>query len=370
MNIRKLAALGLAGVMAASLAACGGSSAPATTAAAAAPAETTAAAAAAETTAAAAAADTAAAPEVTLRVAFENSISEPVGAGWTKAQEIIKEKSGGKMAIEVYPDSQLGDKNSLIDSMMLSENVCTLADGAFYADYGVPDFGIVFGPFLFDTWDQCWALTESDWYAEQCAKLEEKGLKIIASNWKYGDRHTLTVNPVNTVDDLAGMKIRVPNNAIQTEGFNALGATATGMALGDVYQALQTKTIDGAENPLATLYGRKLHEVAKYLILDGHVKNFTTWVVSADWFNGLTAEQQQWLIETAEEAGEVNNATLDEQEADYLQKMKDEGVTVVEPTEEVLNGFREKSKAFYDKGASFGWSDGLYDTVRKAMGAQ
>ena len=308
MKLRKLMALGLAGVMAASVSACGGSSASSTTAAAA-PAETTAAAAAAETTAAAA--DAAAAPEVTLRVAFENSITEPVGEGWTKAQEIIKEKSGGTMAIEVYPDSQLGDKNSLIDSMMLSENVCTLADGAFYADYGVPDFGIVFGPFLFDSWDQCWALTESDWYAEQCAKLEEKGLKIIASNWKYGDRHTLTVNPVNTVDDLAGMKIRVPNNAIQTEGFNALGATATGMALGDVYQALQTKTIDGAENPLATLYGRKLHEVAKYLILDGHVKNFTTWVVSADWFNGLTADQQQWLLETAKEAGEVNNKTLD-----------------------------------------------------------
>jgi len=376
MKLRKLMALGLAGVMAASVSACGGSSASSTTAAAA-PAETTAAAAAAETTAAGAAAETtaatadaAAAPEVTLRVAFENSITEPVGEGWTKAQEIIKEKSGGTMAIEVYPDSQLGDKNSLIDSMMLGENVCTLADGAFYADYGVPDFGIVFGPFLFDSWDQCWALTESDWYAEQCAKLEEKGLKIIASNWKYGDRHTLTVNPVNTVDDLAGMKIRVPNNAIQTEGFNALGATATGMALGDVYQALQTKTIDGAENPLATLYGRKLHEVAKYLILDGHVKNFTTWVVSADWFNGLTADQQQWLIETAKEAGEVNNKTLDEQEAEYLQKMKDEGVTVVEPSEEVLAGFREKSKAFYEKGASFGWSDGLYDTVRAAMGAQ
>ena len=57
------------------------------------------------------------------------------------------------MAIEVYPDSQLGDKSSLIDSMLLGENVCTLADGAFYADYGVPDFGIVFGPFLFDNWD-------------------------------------------------------------------------------------------------------------------------------------------------------------------------------------------------------------------------
>ena len=274
------------------------------------------------------------------------------------------------MAIEIYPDSQLGDKSSLIDSMLLGENVCTLADGAFYADYGVPDFGIVFGPFLFDSWDQVWKLVDSDWYKEQCGKLEEKGLKIIASNWIYGERHTLTNVPVNTVDDLKGLKIRVPSNEIQSKGFDVLGATSTGMALGDVYQALQTKTIDGAENPLATLYGRKLHEVAKYLILDGHVKNFTTWVVSADWFNSLPEEQQTWLLETAEEAGEYNNDVQQAADAEYLQKMKDEGVTVVEPSEEVLAGFKEKAQPFYEMGADFGWSDGLYDTVKKAMGAE
>ena len=366
MKLRKVMALTLAGAMAAtSLTACGGGDTAKTTTAAAA--DTTAAdttAAAADTTAAAA--DTADA-DVVLQVAFENSVTEPVGQGWTKAQEIIKEKSGGTMAIEVYPDSQLGDKSSLIDSMLLGENVCTLADGAFYADYGVPDFGIVFGPFLFDNWDQCWTLIESDWYKEQCDKLEEKGLKIISSNWIYGERHTLTTVPVNTVDDLKGLKIRVPSNEIQSKGFDVLGATSTGMALGDVYQALQTKTIDGAENPLATLYGRKLHEVAKYLILDGHVKNFTTWVVSADWFNSLTEEQQNWLVETADEAGEYNNEVQQAAEADYLEKMKAEGVTVVDPSEEVLEGFKEKSKPFYDMFPQ--WTPGLYDTVRKAMGA-
>ena len=364
MKLKKVMALTMAGAMAATtLTACGSSSS--TT-------ETTKA---AETTAAAAA-DTTAADngssdaETVLQVAFENSISEPVGQGWEKAQEIIKEKSGGKMAIEIYPDSQLGDKSSLIDSMLLGENVCTLADGAFYADYGVPDFGIVFGPFLFDSWDQVWKLVDSDWYKEQCGKLEEKGLKIIASNWIYGERHTLTNVPVNTVDDLKGLKIRVPSNEIQSKGFDVLGATSTGMALGDVYQALQTKTIDGAENPLATLYGRKLHEVAKYLILDGHVKNFTTWVVSADWFNSLPEEQQTWLLETAEEAGEYNNEVQQAADAEYLQKMKDEGVTVVEPSEDVLAGFKEKAQPFYEMGADFGWSDGLYDTVKKAMGAK
>ena len=308
--------------------------------------------------------------EVTLQIGFENSISEPIGQALEKWQQLVDEKGDGSLKLELYPDSQLGSKNELIDGMTLGEPYITLADGAFYADYGVPDFGLVFGPFLFDNWDQCWTLIESDWYKDMCTQLEDKGLKIVTSNWKYGERHTLTTKPVNTVDDLAGMKIRVPGNQIQSIGFDVLGATSTGMDLGDVYQALQTGTIDGAENPLATLYGRKLHEVAKYLILDGHVLNFTTWVMSADLFNSLTPEQQELLVSTGEEAGLYNNDLVDESNDEYLQKMKDEGVTVVEPTEEVLDGFKEKAAAFYEKGDTFGWSDGLYDTVRAAMGAE
>ena len=308
--------------------------------------------------------------EVTLQIGFENSISEPIGQALEKWQQLVDDKGDGSLKLELYPDSQLGSKNELIDGMTLGEPYITLADGAFYADYGVPDFGIVFGPFLFDNWDQCWTLIESDWYKDMCTQLEDKGLKIVTSNWKYGERHTLTTKPVNTVDDLAGMKIRVPGNQIQSVGFDVLSATSTGMDLGDVYQALQTGTIDGAENPLATLYGRKLHEVAKNLILDGHVLNFTTWVMSADLFNSLTPEQQELLVSTGEEAGLYNNDLVDESNDEYLQKMKDEGVTVVEPTEEVLDGFREKAAAFYEKGDTFGWSDGLYDTVRAAMGAE
>ena len=272
------------------------------------------------------------------------------------------------LTIELFPDSQLGNKTDIIDQMLLGEPVMTLADGAFFADYGVPDMGIVFGPFLFDNWDQCWKLTESDWWAEQCAKLNDMGIKMIAANWAYGARHTLTTKPVNTVDDLAGLQIRVPTNQIQTKGFEVLGATPVGMSLGDVYTALQQGTIDGGENPLSTLYGRKHHEVAKYLIMDGHVLNFTNWVCSSMWFDGLTPEQQEALIETGKEAGVYNNELQAEADEYYKGLMIDEGVTVVEPTEEVLEGFREKAKAFYDLGSTFGWSDGLYDTVCAAMG--
>jgi len=310
---------------------------------------------------------TAAASAEVLQIGFENSMSEPIGQGLQKWQELLAAKDVD-LTIELFPDSQLGNKTDIIDQMLLGEPVMTLADGAFFADYGVPDMGIVFGPFLFDNWDQCWKLTESDWWAEQCAKLNDMGIKMIAANWAYGARHTLTTKPVNTVDDLAGLQIRVPTNQIQTKGFEVLGATPVGMSLGDVYTALQQGTIDGGENPLSTLYGRKHHEVAKYLIMDGHVLNFTNWVCSSMWFDGLTAEQQEALIETGKEAGVYNNELQAEADEYYKGLMIDEGVTVVEPTEEVLEGFREKAKAFYDLGATFGWTDGLYDTVCAAMG--
>lgn len=304
---------------------------------------------------------------ITLQIGFENSLSEPIGQALVRWKELVEEKGDGNIHLELYPDSQLGSKNELIDGMTFGENYITLADGAFYADYGVKDFGIVFGPFLFDDWEQCWNLIKSDWYREQCEELETRGLKIITSNWKYGERHTLTKSKVETVEDLKGLKIRVPGNQLQSIGFDVLGATSTGMDLGDVYQALQTGTIDGAENPLATLYGRKLHEVAKYLILDAHVLNFTTWVMSEEVFAGLSEEQQELLISTAKEAGIYNNELVEASNDEYLQLMKAEGVEIVEPSEEVMEGFKKKAESFYEKGNIFGWSDGLYKKVKQEM---
>ena len=307
-----------------------------------------------------------AADGIVVQLGLENSLSEPIGQGVTKWAELLGARNTG-LTMQVFPDSQLGNKTDIIDQMLLGEPVMTLADGAFFADYGVPDMGIVFGPFLFANWDECWKLIQSAWWKEQSAKLEEKGLHIVAANWAYGARHTLTTKPVNTVEDLKGLQIRVPTNQIQTKGFEVLGATPVGMSLGDVYTALQQGTIDGGENPLSTLYGRKHHEVAKYLILDGHVLNFTNWICSQMWFESLTAEQQKALVETGYEAGVFNNELQSKAEEYYMNLMKDEGVTVVIPSEEVLAGFRAKAADFYKEGKTFGWSDGLFERVKDAM---
>lgn len=269
------------------------------------------------------------------------------------------------MKVEIFPSSQLGSKNDLIDQMLAGDSVITLADGAFYADRGVPDFGIVFGPYLFDSWEDCWNLTESSWYKQQSDKLEEKGLKLLTSNWIYGARHTLTTKPVRTVADLKGMKIRVPNNTIQIKGFEVLGATPTPMALGEVYTSLQQGTIDGLENPLPVLYNGKFYEVAKYLTLDGHVKNFTTWICGTEFFNSLSSEQQQILMETGNEAGLYNNKIQESVTAETLEKLKAEGVEIIEVDSEE---FKKASESFYSLPEfTSTWSEGLYDTVKANM---
>ncbi|MBE6906859.1 MAG: DctP family TRAP transporter solute-binding subunit [Ruminococcaceae bacterium] len=307
---------------------------------------------------------------VLLQIAYENNPGEPIDLACNEWKKLLEEKSGGSMKVELFPSSQLGSKTDLIDQVLAGAPVCTIADGAFYAERGVPDFGIVFGPYLFDSWDECWKLTKSDWYQEQSKKLEDAGLKILASNWVYGERHTLTKKPVHTPDDLKGMKIRVANSIIFIKGFDVLGATPTPMALGDVYTALQQGTIDGLENPLPVLYNGKFQEVAKYLVLDGHVKNFTTWTVGTDFFNSLTPEQQKLLVETAEEAGVKNNDFQAAAEQEVREKLIADGVTIYEPTAEEKELFRQAALKFYEDPEICGaWTDGLYDTVNAILKA-
>ena len=155
MRFKRLAAITMAGVLAAaSLTACEGGSNASTTAAG--TTESAAAAdSAADTTAAKADANTesVAGDVVTIQVGYENATSEPAAKAVEKWKELVESKSNGTIKMELFPNSALGKKTELIDQMILGEPMITVADGAFLADYGVPDFGIFYAPFMFDTWD-------------------------------------------------------------------------------------------------------------------------------------------------------------------------------------------------------------------------
>ncbi len=306
------------------------------------------------------------AQEVVIQIGYENHPGEPLDLGCNEWKRLVEEESGGAMTIELYPSSQLGSKNDIIDQMLAGDSVVTLADGAFYADRGVPDFSILFAPYLFTSWDDCWKLVASPWYAEQSKKLEEKGLKLLTSNWVYGDRHTLTTRPVRSVADLKGMKIRVPNNLMQIAGFEVLGASATPLPLGDVYTSLQQGVIDGLENPIPVLYNGKFQEVAKYLTLDGHVKNFTTFVCGTLFFDSLTPEQQRILMECGDRAGVFNNNIVAKSTEELTAKFKAEGVEVIAVD---VEEFKKAALPLYsDPKVTANWTPGLFETVNRAMG--
>ena len=307
---------------------------------------------------------TTASAAVTIMIGYENNPGEPIDLACNEWKRLVEEKSNGEMIVEIFPSSQLGSKDNIIDQAMAGDCVITLANGAFFQDRGVKDFGVVFAPYLFESWEQIDKLAASDWFAQKKAELSDLGLTIL-TGWHYGARDTMTTKKVVTAADIKGMKIRVPNNSLQVKGTAATGAVPTPMSLGEVYTALQQGTIDGLENPLTVLYNGAYQEVCKYLILDHHILDYTCWVCGTDFFNTLTPEQQQILVEAGNEAGVYNNQMLEETTNKALEDLMAAGVEVVEFDRD---SFVAACESFYeDPEIKAMWSEGLIDQIKEII---
>ena len=305
--------------------------------------------------------------KVSINVGYENAVTEPAAKAAERWKELVEKKSGGSIELKLFPNSTLGKKNDLIDQMLMGESIITVADGAFLADYGVRDFGLFYAPYAFENWDELWKVLDSEWYKNLCDQLAKTGgLRVLTSNWIYGARDILAIREVRTPADLAGLKLRVSSNDLSITSFKALGATPVGMDMGDVYQAMSGKTIDAVENPISSLYNRSFQEVAKYLTKNEHILATSMWICGESFFSTLSPEQQKVLMECADEAGLYNNELYDEATAAAEKGMKDAGVTVIDLTPEEKAEWVKAAQPFFNEATkTLGWSEGLYDTVRK-----
>ncbi len=305
--------------------------------------------------------------KVSIYVGYENAVTEPAAKAAERWKELVEKKTNGTVELKLFPNSTLGKKNDLIDQMLMGENIITVADGAFLADYGVVDFGFFYAPYAFESWDELWKVLASDWYKDLCDKLAKAGgLRVLTSNWIYGARDILSIREVRTPSMLGGLKLRVSSNDLSITSFKALGATPVGMDMGDVYQAMSGGTIDAVENPISSLYNRSFQEVAKFLTKNEHILATSMWICGESFFVTLSPEQQKALMEAADEAGLYNNELYDEATAAAEKGMKDAGVTVIELTpEEKAEWVKAAQPFFKDANKTLGWSEGLYDTVRK-----
>lgn len=306
--------------------------------------------------------------QVVLKVGYENKPGEPFDIGMQRWKEELEQRSGGTMTLELYPNSALGTKTQIIDRMRQGEPVVTLADGAVYYGYGAYDMGITFGPFLFKNWDEAFHLVNSKWFSGLSDKMaQEQGIRIISSNWAYGLRHILSKKPINSPEDLKGMRIRVPGNVIQTNSFKIYGAIPVNMELNQVNAALQNNEIDALENPIPTLQAGGFHKYAPYLTLTGHVYTVTNLIMSERIWNGLSTSQQQMLRDSCNRAAKFANIVQAAFEYSKLQQMIAEGTHVVEPSPKLLNSLISTSRSFYVLPEFYAkWTPGLYFKVLSA----
>jgi len=302
-------------------------------------------------------ADAGSAETVKLRLGHIAGEADAWHQGATKFAELVKEKSGGTVEIEVFPSSTLGNDRDLIEGMQLGSVDFALVAGVL-SNFHQP-MSILELPYLFR--DQ--AHLEKVLYGEVGTQLKQelldnaqiRGLEF----WVRGPRELTANRAINTVEDLNGLKIRVPEIPASIAAWEAMGATPTPMAFGEVYSSLQTGVIDAQENPLAFIDSNKLLEVQDYVMLTNHVYGYVLLTMSDMTYQKLNEEQRKAVEEAAKEATEFENNLVAEQETQLVQKFKDNGTQVIEVD---TAPFMEKAKTVHAEFAEK-YGQELYDSI-------
>jgi TRAP-type transport system periplasmic protein len=288
--------------------------------------------------------------------------SEPTHVALLKWAERMKERTHGRVEMQVFASSQLGSNRDVMEQAALGAAVISHTDPGYLQDY-YANFGVLNGPFLFREWDQAKKLVSGPLVKEWAETMrKEKGMRLIALNWYFGPRHVISSQPLRNPDEMKGKKVRVPPNVMWKETIQAMGGSPTPLEWAEVYTGLSQKVVDAAEAPLSTLLGSRLYEVAKTITLTGHFKAITGMVIGEKFFQSLPPDVQKIVEEEAVKAGdEMSAMTLANQEK-YMKDLKDKGVTFVQGD---AAAFEKATQIVYTKFPK--WTPGIYDKVKTGL---
>jgi tripartite ATP-independent transporter DctP family solute receptor len=239
--------------------------------------------------------------ERTIRFGHLNNADHPVSAGVKKFGELVAAKSGGKMQVKEFGSNQLGTEQQ--QTSALQGGVQEMQSPATTSIVGiVKDFGVVDFPFTVGNHAQAFALLDGPLGKALLDKLPEKGLVGLAY-WDLGFRNvTNSKRPVNKPEDLDGLKLRVIPNPVFLDTFKAFKANPVPMSFSELYTALETRTVDGQENPFSVILSNKFYEVQKYVSATQHVYGTNIILVSKKFWDRLSPAEQKILRDSAIEA--------------------------------------------------------------------
>ena len=326
-KISRRSFLAAAGVSAAALAltACGGSSN--STAA------STATSAAASTAPAGDAAAAASDPKVTLVYAEVNPLDTIVGQTGSHFKEKVEELTGGSVVVDVQASGVLGSENDVLDAILGGSTSIDISRISAFAltSYGCNKSKLLSIPFTFENRAHFWNFANSDLAPEFLNEPQELGLPVRGVFYgEEGFRHFFTVNPVSGIDDFKGLKLRVSNDPVMNGMVESLGANPTVVSFGELYSALQTGVVDGAEQPIANYKSNAFPEVANNLILDGHTLGAVQAVITDNAWGKLTANQQAAVMAAAADTQKFNADLSETAENKVLEELRSSGCNVVD----------------------------------------
>jgi len=290
----------------------------------------------------------------------------PVGHNITEAvnkvADEIKKTSNGRIILNVFPASQLGNNRELVEQVSNGSLDFSIDGGAMLANWHKP-MEIFEAPFFADNWSQMTKIMTSREALNMYAELEKKSnIKIVSSPWYNGVRHLTTKNkPINSIEDLKSLKIRVPQAPIMIDTISSLGAIATPMPFTEVYLALQTNAVDGQENPLGTINSGKFYEVQKYLAITGHVMNGMFILTNEKRWSKLSLADQKLILDAFNKGGVINNDLAIKGEKELIDKFKSLGMIVTYPN---LQAFKNRMTEVYKKNTEK-WGADRYESLSK-----
>lgn len=239
--------------------------------------------------------------ERTIKFGHLNNTDHPVSIGVKRFAELLAAKSGGKLKVQEFPASQLG--NELQQQSALQGGVQEMSAPATTSLAGiVKEFGLVDFPFTVGSFAEADALLDGPLGQALIAKLPEKGL-VALGYWDLGFRNaTNSKHPITKAEDLQGLKLRVIPNPVFLDTFKAFKANPVPMPFAELYGALEAKAVDGQENPFSVINSNKFYEVQKYVSATNHVYAANIVLVSKKFWDRLSPAEQRIMQEAANEA--------------------------------------------------------------------
>ena len=256
------------------------------------------------------------AAEFSYKFANNTPATHPINVRAREASDRIREATGGRFDLQVFPNNQLGSDTDTLSQLRSGAVEFFTLSGLILSTL-VPPASINGVGFAFKNYDQVWAAMDGKLGAYVRGEIEKRGLHTMDKIWDNGFRQTTTsTKPITTPDDFRGVKLRVPVSPLWTSMFAALGASPTSINFSEVYSALQTRIVDGQENPLTLIDSAKLYEVQKFCSLTNHMWDGFWFLANRRAWERLPKDIQEIV------AHEIERSGLDER-ADIASANKD-----------------------------------------------